>query len=914
MTLPMHGATNAATNAAANAPVGAARATHATEAGTEPPADAVDLTDPLARSAVDQAVALAVPGLGTVVLGAVLKRPSRARGGEAVVRRGVLTVSSGTVPPQEQQVIVKSRPATPFGDEGFRREAEVLAELDGLGPSPTDPLVGRVPRLLRAWRDDRGSHVLIETLPGASIVELLGGLAGRDLDVEQVADIVERLGASVAALHGRGISHNDLSWGNVLVDLGEAGDVRAVALVDFGLATRLGDAAPRAATPGFIATRQWREGLAVPENDTSSLARVAYSLLTRINPSRSDLEPVARIRRDVGERASQLLQRGINDTASFSGPRGPARRFTTELTAALRGVGSSELLAELRRAWQLQLTMSTDVTRLGELESGLRHDLAPGERFAGLLEAARMWAAASASPQVAGAGPEELRAKAASALADAVLALGDGPSVPDHRETRAFRSSDADLFRSLHALTADFLAHRGLPPAEVERRIRVLWLTWADGFEPHLRQVREFRPAWVPAVRSELPPPPPPVTAGGAPSPVPVHPAPPSPPPGYPPPAYPPPAYPVTPPDTWPEPPAPDHGYVPPRPAARAVRTFASGMTVALGVALLLATTAIGLWSYAPDIPSWHLGVVPIGALLTVVLLRTRLRRWRVRRRLVGRHPDAARRSRGARVATALLLAAGGVLLLVAPLPDAAATVGDLAALTVLAGSVLSLGAPTRGDTAALLTNLVAVAVLLWATVAVGFQTWLVHAAIPGFVDTAYSTMPAFAWPERAGGTVALGGGLSQQVGVGGTEDRGVRAGLQDLSGAVPPSRFSAEGIGVRDGLIVVAHTLTAVDATPLEPTERLVLLVPTDEVVGGGWYDGDGVGLVRLGDAVVGVWAPDLWSAADGGDEPAPGELVRGSAAWTPLEGSPRHLLALALLDEELAEVTAVAPLTAWP
>jgi hypothetical protein len=335
---------------------------------------------------------------------------------------------------------------------------------------------------------------------------------------------------------------------------------------------------------------------------------------------------------------------------------------------------------------------------------------------------------------------------------------------------------------------------------------------------------------------------------------------------------------------------------------------------MALGAALLVATTAVGLWAYAPDIPTWDLGVAPVGALLTALLLRGRLRRWRTRRRIVGRHPDAAGRPRASRLATALLLGACGALLLVAPLPDAVATAGDLVALTILAGSVLSLGAPTRGDTATLLTHLVAVAVLLWATVAVGFQTWLVHAAAPGLVDVAYSTMPAFAWPERAGGTTDIGGGLSQQVGVGGTGDRAVRTALNDLSGALPAARFSADGVGVRDGRIVVAHTLTAGGGTPFEPTERLVLLVPTDEVVGGGWFDGDGVGLARLGDAVVGVWAPDLWTATDGGDEPAPGQLVQGSAAWVPLEGAPRHLLALALLDEDLAEVEAVAPLTAWP
>jgi hypothetical protein len=633
-----------------------------------------------------------------------------------------------------------------------------------------------------------------------------------------------------------------------------------------------------------------------PENDTSSLARVAYSLLTRINPSRAELEPVARIRRDVGERASQLLQRGINDTGSFAGPQGPARRFSLELAAALRGVGSSDLLAELRRSWQLQLTMATTATRLAEIESGLRHDLAPSERFAGLLEASRMWLTAAGSASVEGAGPEELRAKAASALADAVLAIGDDG-------TRAFRSADADLFRSLHALTADFLAYRGLPPDEVDRRIRTLWLTWADGFEPHLRQVRDFRPDWVPAVRSELPPPPPTLPA-------------------YPAPVYAPePPYPAAPPTAPPDLPVaphpdqgPDAGYAAPRPASRVVRALSGGAPVVAAVVLLAVITALGLWAYAPDIPTWHLGIAPIGALVVVVLLRTRLRRWRNRRRLVGRHPDAASRTRRSRVATALTLGVAGGLLLVAPLPGALATAGDLAALVLLAGAVLSLGAPTRGDTAALLTNLVALVVVGWAVVAVSFQTWLVHANAPGLVDAAYSTMPAFAWPERAGGTTPVGGGLAQRAGVGGTDERDVRAALQDLAGEVPSSRFSVDGVGVRDGLVVVAHTLTNTGATALAPTERLVLLVPSEDVPGGGWYQGEGVGLVRIGDAVVGAWAPDAWAAADGRDDPAPGELVRATAAWVPTDGAPERLLALGLLDEAAGTVVAVAPLTAWP
>jgi serine/threonine protein kinase len=864
--------------------------TAATEAATEPPTEhPAGGPPPGDAPTVDVAVALAVPGLGTVALAEVLKRPSLSRGGEAVVRRGTLTRPDGRVEP----VIVKSRPATPFGDEGYRREVQTLAALDGLGPRPGTVDVGRVPRLLRHWRDDRGSHVLIESLPGVSVVELLNRLEGRDLDAELVADVVERLGVTVAALHDRGVSHNDLSWGNVLLDLAPgSGGVRGVALVDFGLATPLGDAAPRAATPGFIATRQWREGVAVPENDTASLARVAYALLTRINPSRAELEPVARIRPDVGERASQLLHRGINDTASFAGPHGPARRFTAELADSLRGVGRSELLEDLRRTWQLQLTGATTVTRLAEVESGLRHDLAPTEHFAGLLDAARMWRAASGSDRVTGAGPEELRAKAASALADAVLALRDDDA------TRDFRSADADLFRGLHALAADFLAHRGLADDEVDRRIRTLWLTWADGFEPHLRRVREFRPDWVPAVRAEPPPPPPP-----PPPPLLVPP--------------PPPPVPVPPLPAAPPVPPPSPGYVPPRPPALVVRVLSAGGTV-LGALLLLVGVAVGaVWSYAPDVPTWHLGLAPVGALVVVGGLRLRLRRWRTRRRLVGRHPDAVHRSRASRLVTAGLLAVGAALLVAAPLPTAAETAGDAGAVLLLALAVLSLGAPTRGDTAALLTNVVSLGVIGWALLAVCLQTWLVHRHAPGLVDAAYAATPSFAWPEHAGGTTAIGDGVGQRAGVGGTRDRVLRAALRDRADDLPPSAFSVDGVGVRDGQVVVAHTLRNPDpagTADLDPTARLVLLVPTGEVEGEGWYQGAGRGLVRLNGAPIGAWAPDAWTAADGGGTPAAGELVRATAAWTPDATAPEHLLALALLDAATADVVAVAPLTAWP
>jgi serine/threonine protein kinase len=856
--------------------------TAATELGTEPP-----LEDPSSPTgSVDDAVALTVPGLGTVALGEVLKRPSLARGGEAVVRRGVLTDDGGVT----TAVILKSRPATAFGDEGFAREVDALESLGGLGPEPDAPLTGRVPRLLRRWRDERGSHVLMDTLPGVSVVDLVAARGARDLDPELVADVVERLGATVAAAHARGLSHNDLSWGNVLVDTDDdAGAVRGVSLVDFGLATRLGDAAPRAATPGFIATRQWREGVAVAENDTASLARVAYSLLTRINPSRAELEPVARIRRDVGERASQLLHRAITDAGSFDGPQGPARRFSGELAASLRGVGGSDLLAELRRTWQLQLATGTSLQRMTEIESGLRHDLAPAERFAGLLEAARMWLAASASARVVGAGPEELRAKAGSSLADAVLALHDDGAMRD------FRSADADLFRGLHNLAADFLLHRGLPPDEVDRRMRSLWLTWADGFEPHLRTVRDFRPEWVPAARLEPPPPPP---------------------------------YPVTPPDHWPDehgavdpaapPPSPRHappdpGYLPPRAAALPVRLVAGGATVPLAAGVLLAVTAACMLAYRPDVPSWHMAVAPGGALAVAGLLRLRLRRWRRRRRLVGRHPDAEDRSRTVRLATAALLAGAGALLLIAPVPQALATVGDLLAIVVLAAAVLSLGAPTQGGAAAILTNLVAVSVIGWAVIGVGFQTWAVHRVAPGLVDAAYAATPSFSWPERAGGTAAVDG-LDQRLGTGGTRTREVREGLRALADADHPSRLRVRGVGAVDGALVVAHSIANPEAARLDPTNRLVLLVPTEQVPSGGWFAGEGLGLVRIGDAVVGAWAPDDWQAEDGAGPPEPGEIVRARASWRPADDSPDRVLALGLLDRDGAEVVAVAPLTDWP
>ena len=783
---------------------------------------------------------LELPGVGVIVLGTVLKRPSRQRGGEAVVR-------VGRIAGRERELIVKSRPHTNFGVEGHRRETTALRALSGLRPA-ADPLAGRVPELLAAWEDDRGLHIVMDRLAGRTALDLVTQ-PGRtpDLDVDFVADIVERLGATVGLIHTFGYGHNDLSWGNVLVHADEQSRaVLGVGVVDFGLATPLGEAAPRAATPGFIATRQWRDGIALPENDAASLARVTYSLLTRINPNRTDLEPVARIRGDVGERASQVLSRGIANPSSFAGTGGPVAGFAAQLVASLRSTGPSELLADLRRSWQA--TLASDgpgATRLGEIESGLRHDVGAGGHVAALLEIVRMWAtaaaAASAQPQ-AGVSVEALRARAAAALADAVVAPRP-PGAP-----LGFRSGDVEHLRDLHALTADFLTHRGASPAGVDRQLRSFWLAWAGNVAPQLRQVAEFRPDWVdPPPERRLPPPPPVVLPA---------------------------------PWTTSEPPAVS------RPTPWPVRMFVSGWSVVVALLALVLTAGATMATYRPDVPSWHLLVAPAIGLAAALAMRLRLRRWRRTRRWDA--PATRVRRRLSRVTTSLALGGVAVLTLSAPLPPALSTGGGVVALALFAASVLSLGAPTRGDVAALLTNLVSAAVLVWAAFALAFQGWLVHTYVPQLTDAGYRLLPSFLWPEAAGATVNLRSGVS--LGAGATSIREVRVALRD--GFREDRQIDVAHVRVED------DTLTASVALA-DPTAQIVLLVPPDELIDAGWFDGQ-TGHLPLGPSAIGAIAPsDRQTDAEG-------ETVR----WDLPQG-PLHALALGVVTPEGDGLVAIAPVT---
>ncbi len=150
--------------------------------------------------------------------------------------------------------------------ERLWREATVRTELTSVGILP----------LLDLVELDAATHLLGPWLP-RSLADLLHphGVSA----ATRVLSTVEQLATTVAALHGRGWWHGDLSPANVLLD--HSG--RPV-LGDLGTLTPLGERPaadrPLTLTPAVTAPEVWRNDPTDPRGDVYALGVLAFWLLT----------------------------------------------------------------------------------------------------------------------------------------------------------------------------------------------------------------------------------------------------------------------------------------------------------------------------------------------------------------------------------------------------------------------------------------------------------------------------------------------------------------------------------------------------------------------------------------------------------------------------------------------------------
>ncbi|WP_220040320.1 serine/threonine-protein kinase, partial [Nonomuraea aridisoli] len=153
----------------------------------------------------------------------------------------------------------------------FRAEAELIGEID----SP------HTARVLDYAEGEDDAVIVMELVDGVTLRRLLEheGPTGAE------AALVVLKGAllGLAEAHRRGVVHRDFKPENVLVtpDGGSK-------LVDFGVAARAGETAPRVGTPAYMAPEQWDDAPAGPATDVYAATLVFYECLTGHRPFHAD--------------------------------------------------------------------------------------------------------------------------------------------------------------------------------------------------------------------------------------------------------------------------------------------------------------------------------------------------------------------------------------------------------------------------------------------------------------------------------------------------------------------------------------------------------------------------------------------------------------------------------------------------
>lgn len=156
----------------------------------------------------------------------------------------------------------------------FQREAASLARFAHPG----------IVRVYEVFEAHNTAYLVMELLDGRSLHQVLVDRGG-PFGVEEVLDVVLRVGGALTAVHDAGLLHRDINPTNVMVDV-----TGRIVLIDFGLARQFGADATatltRAVTPGYAPPEQYAgSGPFGPTCDVYGLAATTYKLLTGVTPA-----------------------------------------------------------------------------------------------------------------------------------------------------------------------------------------------------------------------------------------------------------------------------------------------------------------------------------------------------------------------------------------------------------------------------------------------------------------------------------------------------------------------------------------------------------------------------------------------------------------------------------------------------
>jgi len=214
----------------------------------------------------------------------------------------------------------------------FSREAQVAAALD----HPNIAAIYEVGEF-----QDRPFYSM-QVVEGQSLKDVI---AGKDLPVERILEIVIQVCEGLQAAHDKGIIHRDIKPSNILLD-----DHGRVRIVDFGLASirgseQLTKTGSTLGTVGYMSPEQVQGNEVDQRSDLFSLGVVLYELITKRNPFKRDTE-------------AATLKAVSGDLPE------PLARFKSGLPDGLQAIISKALEKELQTRYQHADSMLSDLIRV----------------------------------------------------------------------------------------------------------------------------------------------------------------------------------------------------------------------------------------------------------------------------------------------------------------------------------------------------------------------------------------------------------------------------------------------------------------------------------------------------------------------------------------------------------------------
>ena len=179
---------------------------------------------------------------------------------EELRRGGMATVYRAYDPHFERDVALKVLPRQLLHEatfeERFKREAKVIAALEHPTIVPVHDF----------GEEDGQPYLVMRLMNGGSLADRL---RSGSLTLDEIVDILQRVGQALDQAHAKGIEHRDLKPGNILLD-----PANGAVLTDFGFARLVGESSLSVSlsgglvgTPAYIAPEIWEGQDATAQTD-----------------------------------------------------------------------------------------------------------------------------------------------------------------------------------------------------------------------------------------------------------------------------------------------------------------------------------------------------------------------------------------------------------------------------------------------------------------------------------------------------------------------------------------------------------------------------------------------------------------------------------------------------------------------